>query len=56
MSIYVNYMSVYVKICAKPPFSDEKMLVFLPQISLECLKIPRVFSPEKLISQENLNF
>ena len=28
MSIYVNYMSFYVKTCEKVPFSDEKTIFF----------------------------
>lgn len=29
MSIYVNYMSFYVKTCEKVPFSDEKTVNFM---------------------------
>ena len=29
MSIYVNYMSFYVKTCEKAPFSDEKTVNFM---------------------------
>lgn len=29
MSIYVKYMSFYVKTCEKVPFSDEKIEIFM---------------------------